>query len=73
MSIVCTMLAPLEERRTEGVTQAVECEPLLQESGLLQERPVLPVVEVVVIHRRADAVGEDEIGVAPLRSRLSSF
>jgi hypothetical protein len=43
----------------------VEGEAFAGEAGAFEERFVLPVVEVVVVGRATDAVGEDEIGVAP--------
>jgi hypothetical protein len=63
------MLAPLEVCRPEGVAQGVEREVLVVETGPLEERIVVAVVEVVVVRRVTDAVGEDEVMVALLGGR----
>jgi hypothetical protein len=63
------MLAPLEVRRREGVAQGVEREVLVVETGPLEERLVVAVVEVVVVRRATDAVGEDDVMVALLGGR----
>ena len=44
------------------------------ETGSLEERLVVAVVEVVVVHRSAIAVGEDEVLIAPFgAASLSAF
>ena len=59
------MLASHQQGRREGVPQRVEGKALVRKPGAFEERLVLPVVEVVVVGRPADMVGEDEIGVTP--------
>ena len=59
------MLTPLEESRGERLAQAVEGEPLMSELGVLKQGLELPGVEVVVIRRTANPVGEHEIIVVP--------
>jgi hypothetical protein len=61
------VLAPHEQGRCEGVPQRVEGEALAREPGTFEERLVLPVVEVVVVARPANAVGEDEVVISPGR------
>lgn len=76
MPIVCTMLgvaeqrlhhlrglAALEQRNAERVAQAVKGEPLMVEAGVVQQRFVFSVVEIVVFYGVAGAVGEDEVVV----------
>ena len=68
------VLAPLEERGGEGVAQGMEREALIFESGPLEERLVVAVIEVIVVHRAADTVGEDDTLVPPIGvASLSSF
>ena len=47
------------------MAQRVEGEALASQPGAFEERPVLPIVEVVVVGRPANTVGKDEAGVAP--------
>jgi len=55
-----------DQKRCTRVAQAVEGKSLAFESGALQERLVLPVVEVVLGHRPGDPAGKNETGVTLL-------
>ena len=60
------MLAPFEESCGESMAEAMEGEALIFEPGVLEERLELPVVEVVVVCRSANPVGEHEIVIVSL-------
>lgn len=61
------VLASHEQDCCEGVPQRVEGEAPAREPSAFEERLVLPIVEVVVVGRLANAVGEDEVKCSATR------